>query len=64
VSVAGPESEGQSLAGKPLAGSPEEMADGLRGFEEAGIAHAICEMSPTNAESLDRLAEGLAVYRG
>jgi alkanesulfonate monooxygenase SsuD/methylene tetrahydromethanopterin reductase-like flavin-dependent oxidoreductase (luciferase family) len=46
-----------------LSGSPEEIAAGLRGYAEAGVAHVICALTPANAESPARLAEVLAVYR-
>jgi alkanesulfonate monooxygenase SsuD/methylene tetrahydromethanopterin reductase-like flavin-dependent oxidoreductase (luciferase family) len=58
-----------SVAGTPanaedaLSGSAEEVAAGLRGYEEAGVAQVICALTPTNAQSLARLAEALAVYR-
>jgi hypothetical protein len=46
-----------------LSCSPEEIAAGLRGYAEAGVAHVICALAPANAESLARLAEALVVYR-
>jgi hypothetical protein len=48
---------------KTLTGSPEEIARGLHGYAEAGVAHAICSLSPATAASLAHLAEALAVYR-
>ena len=49
---------------KVLTGTAEEVAAGLRGYAEAGVAHVICALNPINQESLERLAEALAVYRG
>lgn len=46
-----------------LSGSPEEIASGLRGYAEAGVAHVICALAPPNTASLARLTEALAVYR-
>jgi probable F420-dependent oxidoreductase len=46
-----------------LCGSPEEIASGLRGYAEAGVAHVVCALAPPNAASLARLGEALAVYR-
>jgi alkanesulfonate monooxygenase SsuD/methylene tetrahydromethanopterin reductase-like flavin-dependent oxidoreductase (luciferase family) len=50
-------------AEEALSGSPEEIAAGLRSHAEAGVAHVICSLAPTNTESLAHLAESLAVYR-
>ena len=46
-----------------LSGSPEQIANGLRGYAEAGVAHVVCALAPPNAASLARLGEALAVYR-
>jgi alkanesulfonate monooxygenase SsuD/methylene tetrahydromethanopterin reductase-like flavin-dependent oxidoreductase (luciferase family) len=48
---------------KALSGLPEQVASGLRGYAEAGVAHVICALTPPNVVSLARLAEALAVYR-
>jgi probable F420-dependent oxidoreductase len=48
---------------KALSGSPEEIASGLRGYAEADVAHVVCALAPSDAMSLARLAEVLAVYR-
>jgi probable F420-dependent oxidoreductase len=47
---------------KALSGSPQEIAAGLRGYAEAGVAHVICALTPNNTESLARLSEALAIY--
>jgi probable F420-dependent oxidoreductase len=47
----------------PLSGSPEEIAAGLRAYEDAGVGHVICWPQPLNSESLARLSEALAVFR-
>jgi probable F420-dependent oxidoreductase len=53
-----PESE------KGLSGSPEEVAVGLRAFDEAGAALAICRLNVMNERSLDFLSRVLDLYRG
>jgi alkanesulfonate monooxygenase SsuD/methylene tetrahydromethanopterin reductase-like flavin-dependent oxidoreductase (luciferase family) len=65
VDYSAPDGSAQAAAGAEpsLAGSPEEIASGLRGYAEAGVAHVICALTPLNAASLARLAEVLATYR-
>jgi probable F420-dependent oxidoreductase len=46
-----------------LTGTPEEMAQGLQGFADAGVAHVICRLSPMTSESLDHLSQALALFR-
>lgn len=46
-----------------LTGSPEEIAQGLQGFAGAGVAHAICRLTPMTTESLDHLSRALALFR-
>jgi probable F420-dependent oxidoreductase len=46
-----------------LGGSPQDLADGLRGFAQSGTTHAICRLDPMNEESLGALGEGLQLFR-
>jgi alkanesulfonate monooxygenase SsuD/methylene tetrahydromethanopterin reductase-like flavin-dependent oxidoreductase (luciferase family) len=62
-SVPGRSAQTPASKQQALSGSPEEIASGLRGYAEAGVAHVICALAPANAASLARLAEALAVYR-
>lgn len=48
---------------KVLTGSAEEIAAGLRAYDEQGVGHLICSCSPNNADSLKRLTEALNHYR-
>lgn len=41
---------------RPLTGTPEQLADGLRAFAEAGIAHAQLVIDPNTVASIERLA--------
>jgi probable F420-dependent oxidoreductase len=65
VDYAAPAGQGEAPenAEKALSGSPEEVAAGLRGFAEAGVAHVICALTPTNPASLAEFGKALAVYR-
>jgi probable F420-dependent oxidoreductase len=53
----------QTSRQKALSGSAEEIAAGLRGYEDAGVGHVIASLEPLTLESLARFAEALAVYR-
>jgi alkanesulfonate monooxygenase SsuD/methylene tetrahydromethanopterin reductase-like flavin-dependent oxidoreductase (luciferase family) len=48
VDYSGPARSAQTPASSPqaLSGSPEEIASGLRGYAEAGVAHVICALTP------------------
>jgi probable F420-dependent oxidoreductase len=46
-----------------LSGTPEEIATGLRAFEEAGAEHVICRLNVANERSVEFLAAALAAYR-
>ena len=48
---------------KALTGTPADIAGDLRDYAEAGVAHVMCSLFPTNATSLARLAESLVIYR-
>jgi alkanesulfonate monooxygenase SsuD/methylene tetrahydromethanopterin reductase-like flavin-dependent oxidoreductase (luciferase family) len=47
---------------KVLTGSAEEIADGLRAYDELGVAQVICSCFPNNAAALTRFAEALRLY--
>jgi alkanesulfonate monooxygenase SsuD/methylene tetrahydromethanopterin reductase-like flavin-dependent oxidoreductase (luciferase family) len=49
---------------KALFGSPADVASGLRAYAEQGVAHVICALEPTTAESLAWFAEALEIFRG
>ncbi len=46
-----------------LFGSVAHVAAGLRGYAERGVAHAICQLDPMNADTLRWFAEVLEQYR-
>lgn len=46
-----------------LAGSADEVAAGLRAFEEAGYEHAIVWLEPMTEQSVERLADALTRLR-
>lgn len=46
-----------------LQGTPEEVAHGIKAFADRGVAHAICNPSPSNSAGFAALAEALAIYR-
>jgi alkanesulfonate monooxygenase SsuD/methylene tetrahydromethanopterin reductase-like flavin-dependent oxidoreductase (luciferase family) len=48
---------------KTLFGSVADVAAGLRGYAERGVAHAICNLDPMNADTLTWFAEVLEQYR-
>jgi alkanesulfonate monooxygenase SsuD/methylene tetrahydromethanopterin reductase-like flavin-dependent oxidoreductase (luciferase family) len=50
-------------ADKVLTGSAEEIAAGLREYDELGVGHIIAHLAPNNAAAQARFAEALAVYR-
>ena len=58
-----PSAQTPASSQKALSRSPEEIASGLRGYAEVGMAHVVCALTPPNAVSLTRLVEALAVYR-
>jgi probable F420-dependent oxidoreductase len=47
----------------PLKGSPEEIADELRAFERAGIAHVQIVLDPITADSIEEFGRTLAVLQ-
>ena len=50
-------------ADKVLTGSAEEIAAGLRAYDELGVGHIIAHLAPNNAAAQARFAEALAAYR-
>jgi probable F420-dependent oxidoreductase len=48
----------------PLRGSPEELAEKLRGFEHAGIAHVQVVLDPITMGAIEEFARTLTVLRG
>jgi probable F420-dependent oxidoreductase len=46
-----------------LTGPAEEVAAGLRAYEETGVSHVICACFPNNAGAIARLGEALNAYR-
>ena len=56
--------DGTDNAEKFLTGSAEEIAAGLREYDELGVGHIIVNLMPNNAAAQARFAEALKVYRG
>jgi probable F420-dependent oxidoreductase len=48
---------------KPLTGTPEEIAEAIRGYAELGVPHIMFQCAPYTPESLRRLTEALHLYR-
>jgi probable F420-dependent oxidoreductase len=46
-----------------LSGTPEQLAERFLALEHLGIVHIMLEAHPYSAESLDRLAEAVRLYR-
>jgi alkanesulfonate monooxygenase SsuD/methylene tetrahydromethanopterin reductase-like flavin-dependent oxidoreductase (luciferase family) len=55
--------EGMDDPDKYLFGSTEEIAAGLRAYEDQGVGHVICWTLPNTSASLRRLTDVLRVYR-
>lgn len=49
---------------EPLSGTAVEVAQGLAGYERAGVDHLILLISPNSRRALDSLAEAVRHYRG
>ncbi len=47
---------GRTAPGEPITGTPEEMAETLRGFAREGIAHVQLWLSPTSRAGVDAFA--------
>ncbi len=68
VAAPGDQPDPDANPGRVLAGTPEEIAAGLRAYADAGVAHVICGgLSDPSADYaaavLDHLAEALKIYR-
>ncbi len=59
--LAAPDDE---LPARAIAGSIDELAEGIRGYADAGIGHLVCAVTPTTPESVARLAEASRRARG
>ncbi|MGH3426740.1 MAG: LLM class flavin-dependent oxidoreductase [Pseudonocardiaceae bacterium] len=46
-----------------LAGTPAELANGLRGYTDLGVKHLICNLNPHHAEVQQLLADAVRLYR-
>jgi probable F420-dependent oxidoreductase len=65
LSVAYPDlGDARPFAREPLGGSAAEVAAAFAAYEAAGISHLIVQATPTGPESLARLLEAVAAYRG
>ena len=51
------------LDNPPLTGSPEEIAQAMRGYEQAGAEHIMFHLIPYNKSALERLEAALHIYR-
>jgi probable F420-dependent oxidoreductase len=47
-----------------LTGSAEEIAEALQEYAESGVAHVIFQYHPNSRATLDRLLEGVKLYKG
>ncbi|MFZ0664359.1 MAG: LLM class flavin-dependent oxidoreductase [Acidimicrobiales bacterium] len=47
----------------PLTGSPEDIAEAMRGYREIGVQHIMFQCVPYTPESLGRLTRALELYR-
>jgi probable F420-dependent oxidoreductase len=46
-----------------LAGTPAELANGLRGYADLGVRHLICNLNPHHPEVQRLLADAIRLYR-
>lgn len=47
---------------EPLTGSPEEIAEAIRGYEKLGVKHLMFQIEPYRSEAIQRLAEALKIF--
>jgi alkanesulfonate monooxygenase SsuD/methylene tetrahydromethanopterin reductase-like flavin-dependent oxidoreductase (luciferase family) len=47
----------------PLSGTPEHIAEALRGYAELGVGHVMIEFSPYTPTAMDRIAAVVRVFR-
>ena len=48
----------------PLTGTPQEIAEAMRGYTKLGVQHIMFQCEPYTSEARQRLTEALQVYRG
>jgi probable F420-dependent oxidoreductase len=46
-----------------LTGTPEHVAEALRGYADLGVAHVMIEFAPYTPSALDRLAQAVRLFR-
>jgi probable F420-dependent oxidoreductase len=49
--------------GTSITGSPEQMAEALRGFEAAGVTHLVLNIEPCELRSIERLGPAIELLR-
>lgn len=47
----------------PLTGTPQDIAEAMRGYRDLGVEHIMFQIVPYRRESLDRLTEALQLYQ-
>lgn len=47
-----------------LTGTPQEMAEAMRGYPDMGVDHVMLQCSPYVPEAIERVTEALRLYRG
>ena len=47
----------------PLGGTPEEIAQAMLGYHQAGVQHIMFHLVPYNLTAISRLEEALRIYR-
>lgn len=52
-----------SHVAEALTGTPQQLAEALRGWEDAGISHVQLVLDPITLESIEQAAEVVAAYR-
>jgi probable F420-dependent oxidoreductase len=52
------------FADNPLSGTPEELAEAMKGYEGLGVEHIMFQLEPYTPETRQQLTEALRLYRG
>lgn len=52
-----------SFLDKPLTGTPQEIAEAMRGYADLGVQHIMFQCEPYTPEAIHRLTEALHLYR-
>jgi alkanesulfonate monooxygenase SsuD/methylene tetrahydromethanopterin reductase-like flavin-dependent oxidoreductase (luciferase family) len=47
----------------PLSGTPHQLAEAMRGYEQLGVQHIMFQCEPYTPETRQQLTEGLRLYR-